>query len=276
MKSTRIAYLTNHNELSSLLCLSLKKGCARTMIGPRPHSPKWKAAALMKPQVYTKSIAELVTGDVIYIRGGELQPRQPEARYQATVVTSTRVSALRHRAALLLDGQTAVVSTTDLPVLHKIDLASLDGQEMVWVDLPNLEVGDCIRWLGYFVPVEHIELRADQYLVTVTDPQGEIRRPLPRDPTLRSGSRSLRRVQTRRQHTDGENQPRACWACFGRSPTSNSVSKYRPAAILKTNSQAVISVPPWATVHHRPSRPMTATNNAGTSGRWGQHPPEHP
>ena len=126
----------------------------------------------MKPQVYTKSIAELVTGDVISIRGDELQPPQPEARYQATVVTTTRVSALRHRAALLLDGQTTVVSTTDLPVLHKIELASLDDQEMVWVDLPNLEVGDCIRWRGYFVPVEHIELRADQYLVTVTDPQG--------------------------------------------------------------------------------------------------------
>jgi hypothetical protein len=126
----------------------------------------------MKPQVYTKSISELVAGDVIYIRGDELQPQHPEARYRATVVMTTPVSALRQRAGLLLDGQTEVVSTTDLPLLHKIELASLDGQEVVWVDLPNLEVGDCIRWRGYFVPVEHIELRADQYLVTVTDPQG--------------------------------------------------------------------------------------------------------
>ena len=126
----------------------------------------------MKPQVYTKSISELVTGDVIYIRGDELQPQQPEARYQATVVTTTAVSPRRHRAALLLDGQTDAVSTTDLHVLHKIELASLEGQDMVWVDLPNLEVGDRIRWRGDFVPVEHIELRADQYLVTVTDPQG--------------------------------------------------------------------------------------------------------
>jgi hypothetical protein len=126
----------------------------------------------MKPQVYMKSMSELVPGDVISIRGDELQPQQPEARYQATVVTTTPVSALRHRAALLLDGQTDVVSTTDLPLLHKIELASLAGQDMVWVDLPNLEVGDRIRWRGYFVPVEHIELRADQYLVTVTDPQG--------------------------------------------------------------------------------------------------------
>ena len=125
----------------------------------------------MKPQVYTKSISELVPGDVISVRGDELQPQQPEARYQATVVTTTPVSALRQRAALLLDGQTNVVSTTDLHVLHKIELASLDGQNMVWVDLPNLEVGDRIRWRGDFVPVEHIELRADQYLVTVTDPQ---------------------------------------------------------------------------------------------------------
>src|SRR5215469_2323988 len=126
----------------------------------------------MKPQVYTKSITELVTGDVIYIRGDELQPQQPKAQYQATVVTTTSVSALRHRAALLLDGRTDVVSTTDLPLLHKIELASLDGQDMVWVDLPNLEVGDRIRWRGDFVPVEHIELRADQYLVTVADPRG--------------------------------------------------------------------------------------------------------
>jgi hypothetical protein len=126
----------------------------------------------MKPQVYTKSISELVPGDVISIRGDELLPQQPGARYQATVVTTTRVSALRRRAALLLDGQRDVVSTADLPLLHKIELASLDGQDMVWVDLPNLEVGDRIRWRGYFVPVEHIELRADQYMVTVTDPQG--------------------------------------------------------------------------------------------------------
>ena len=40
------------------------------------------------------------------------------------------------------------------------------------MDLPNLEVGDRIRWRGDFVPVEHIELRPDQYLITVTDPQG--------------------------------------------------------------------------------------------------------
>jgi hypothetical protein len=126
----------------------------------------------MKPQVYMKSIAELTAGDGIYIRGDELQPPQPEARYQATVVTTTPVSAFRSRAVLLLDGQTDVMSTTELPVLHKIELASLDGQEMVWVDLPNLEVGDCIRWRGDFVPVEHIELRADQYLVTVSDPGG--------------------------------------------------------------------------------------------------------
>jgi hypothetical protein len=126
----------------------------------------------MKPQVYTKSIAELRVGDAIYIRGDELQPPQPAAQYQATVVTTTTVSALRSRAVLRLDGQTEVVSTTELPLLHKIELASLDGQEMVWVDLPNLEVGDCIRWKGDFVPVEHIELRADQYLVTVTNPQG--------------------------------------------------------------------------------------------------------
>jgi hypothetical protein len=72
----------------------------------------------------------------------------------------------------MLEGQTDVVSTAELPVLHKIELASLDGQDMVWVDLPNLEVGDCIRWRGDFVPVEHIEPRADQYLVTVTDPRG--------------------------------------------------------------------------------------------------------
>ena len=126
----------------------------------------------MKPQVYTKSISELNAGDVISIRGDELQPQQPEARYQATVVKTTPVSAFRCRAVLLLDGQTNEMSTTELPLLHKIELASLDGQEMVWVDLPNLEVGDCIRWRGYFVPVEHIELRDDQYLVTVTDPQG--------------------------------------------------------------------------------------------------------
>jgi hypothetical protein len=126
----------------------------------------------MKPQVYTKSISELMPGDVISIRGDELQPQHPEARYQATVVTTIPVSAFRHRAALLLDGQTEVVSTTDLPLLHKIELASLDGQAMVWVDLPNLEVGDRIRWRGDFVPVEQIELRADQYLVTVTEPQG--------------------------------------------------------------------------------------------------------
>jgi hypothetical protein len=125
----------------------------------------------MKPQVYTKSIAELSAGDMVYIRGDELQPTHPEARYQATVVTTTPVSALRCRAVLRLDGQTDVVSTTELPVLHKIELVSLAGQEMVWVDLPNLEVGDCIRWRGDFVPVEHIELRHDQYLVTVTDPQ---------------------------------------------------------------------------------------------------------
>ena len=122
--------------------------------------------------MYTKSISELATGDVIYIRGDELQSQQPQARYQATVVSTIPVSALRHRAALRLDGQTTVVSTTDLPLLHKIELASLDGQQMVWVDLPNLEVGDRIRWRGYFVPVEHIELRADQYLVTVINPQG--------------------------------------------------------------------------------------------------------
>jgi hypothetical protein len=126
----------------------------------------------MKPQVYTKSISELVAGDVISIRGDDLQPQHPEARYQATVVSTTPVSALRRRAALLLDGHPDVVSTADLPLLHKIELASLAGQEMVWVDLPNLEVGDRIRWRGDFVPVEHIELRADQYLVTVTDPQG--------------------------------------------------------------------------------------------------------
>jgi hypothetical protein len=126
----------------------------------------------MKPQVYTKSIAELVPSDVISIRGDELQPQLPEARYQATVVTTITVSAFRSRAILRLDGQTEVVSTAELPVLHKIELASLDGQEMVWVDLPNLEVGDCIRWRGDFVPVEHIELRDDQYLITVTNPQG--------------------------------------------------------------------------------------------------------
>jgi hypothetical protein len=126
----------------------------------------------MKPQVYTKSISELTAGDVISIRGDELQPPQPEARYQATVVTTTAVSAFRCRAVLLLDGHSEVVSTTELPVLHKIELASLTGQEMVWVDLPNLEVGDCIRWRGDFVPVEHIELQGGQYLVTVTDPQG--------------------------------------------------------------------------------------------------------
>jgi hypothetical protein len=125
----------------------------------------------MKPQVYTKSMAELVPGDVIYIRGDELQPQQPEPRYQAKVVTTAPASAFKRRAALLLHGQTDVVSTTDLPLLHKIELASLNGQDMVWVDLPNLEVGDRIRWKGYFVPVEHIELRADQYLVTVTNPQ---------------------------------------------------------------------------------------------------------
>jgi hypothetical protein len=126
----------------------------------------------MKPQVYTKSIAELTAGDVISIRGDELQPPQPQARYQATVVTATPVSALRYRAVLRLEGQTEVVSTTELPLLHKIELASLAGQEMVWVDLPNLEVGDWIRWRGDFVPVEHIERRDDQYLVTVTDPGG--------------------------------------------------------------------------------------------------------
>src|SRR5215472_13405924 len=120
----------------------------------------------MKPQVYTKSISELAPGDVIFIRGDELQPQQPAAHYQATVVTTTPVSALRQRAALRLNGQTEVVSTIDLPLLHKIELASLDGQEMVWVDLPNLEVGDSIRWRGDFVPVEHIELRAGPYLVT--------------------------------------------------------------------------------------------------------------
>jgi hypothetical protein len=126
----------------------------------------------MKPQAYTKSISELNAGDVISIKGDELQPPQPEARYQATVVTTTTVNAFRCRAVLLLEGQTDVVSTTDLPLLHKIELASLAGQDMVWVDLPNLEVGDCIRWRGDFVAVEHIELRADQYLVTVTDPGG--------------------------------------------------------------------------------------------------------
>jgi hypothetical protein len=126
----------------------------------------------MKPQVYTKSISELNAGDVIYIRGDELQPQQREARYQATVVSTAPVSALRCKAVLMLDGQTDMVSTAELPVLHKIELASLDGQDVVWVDLPNLEVGDCIRWRGYFVPVEHIEPRADRYLVTVTDPRG--------------------------------------------------------------------------------------------------------
>jgi hypothetical protein len=126
----------------------------------------------MKPQVYTKSISELRAGDVISIRGDELQPSQPEARYQATVMSTTPVSALRHRAVLRLDGQTEVVRTIELPLLHQIELASLDGQEMIWLDLPNLEVGDWIRWRGDFVPVEHIELRAEQYLVTVTDPQG--------------------------------------------------------------------------------------------------------
>jgi hypothetical protein len=131
-----------------------------------------KAEALMKPQVYTKSIAELAAGDVISIRGDELQPPQPATRYQATVVMTTTVSALRCKAVLRLDGQTDVVSTTELPLLHKIELASLEGQEMVWVDLPNLEVGDCIRWRGYFVPVEHVERQADRYLVTVTDPRG--------------------------------------------------------------------------------------------------------
>jgi hypothetical protein len=125
----------------------------------------------MKRQVYTKSISELMPGDVIYIRGEELQPPQPEPRYQATVVTTIRVSALRHRAALQLDGRPDIVSTTDLHALHKIELASLEGQDMVWVDLPNLEVGDRIRWKGFFVPVEHIELQADRYLVTVTGPQ---------------------------------------------------------------------------------------------------------
>jgi hypothetical protein len=126
----------------------------------------------MKPQVYTKSLAELTPGDVISIRGDELQPPQPEARYQATVVTTTSVSPLRSRAVLLLSGQTEAVRTTELPLLHKIELASLVGQEMVWVNLPNVEVGDCIRWKGYFVPVEHIEQQAEQYLVTVADPQG--------------------------------------------------------------------------------------------------------
>jgi hypothetical protein len=126
----------------------------------------------MKPQVYTKSISELTAGDVISIRGDELQLPQPEARYQATVVTTTPVSALRCKAVLRLDGQTEMVSTMELPLLHQIELASLAGQEMVWVDLPNLEVGDWIRWRGDFVPVEQIELRDDRYLVTVTDPQG--------------------------------------------------------------------------------------------------------
>jgi hypothetical protein len=128
----------------------------------------------MKPQVYTKSMSELGPGDVIYIRGDELQPQQPEARYQATVVATIPVSTFRHRAALRLNGQSDVVSTTDLHVLHKIELASLEGQEMVWVDLPNLEVGDCIRWRGYYVPVERIEPRADQYLVTVIEPRGGV------------------------------------------------------------------------------------------------------
>jgi hypothetical protein len=126
----------------------------------------------MKRQVYTKSIAELTAGDVISIQGDELRPPLPEARYQATVVTTTPVSAFRSRAVLRLNGQSEVVSTTELPLLHKIELASLAGQEMVWVDLPNLEVGDWIRWRGDFVPVEQIELRDDRYLVTVTDPQG--------------------------------------------------------------------------------------------------------
>jgi len=125
----------------------------------------------MKPQVYMKSLAELTAGDVISIRGDELEPPLPEARYQATVVTTTTVSALRHRAVLRLDGHAEVVHTTALPLLHKIALASLEGQEMVWVDLPNVEVGDRIRWRGDFVPVDQIELHADQYLVTVTDPQ---------------------------------------------------------------------------------------------------------
>jgi hypothetical protein len=126
----------------------------------------------MKPQVYTKSMSELVPGDVISIQGVELQPQQPEARYRATVVTTTPVSVLSRRAVLRLDGQTDVVSTTAFPLLHKIELVSLEGQEVVWVDLPNVEVGDRIRWRGDFVPVEHIERQADQYLVTVTDPLG--------------------------------------------------------------------------------------------------------
>jgi hypothetical protein len=125
----------------------------------------------MKQRSFEKSIRELEVGDQILVYGNELTPALPEPSYEATVIGKKQVRTFGYQAMLLLDGMADTVLTADLDLHHTFKLASLEGQDFVWVNLPNIERGDRVRWWQDVVTIEHIEQEGSAWYITVTDPR---------------------------------------------------------------------------------------------------------
>ena len=124
----------------------------------------------MKQQVFEKSISELEFGDQIIVPGNELQPTLPAPFYEATVISKKQGRTFGYQAMLVINGLEDTILTTDLDLHHKFTLASLLGQDFVWVTVPNIEIGDRISWWQNAVPIQNIQQEGSTWYITVTDP----------------------------------------------------------------------------------------------------------
>lgn len=117
----------------------------------------------LEQPLFYKSISEFELGDRVWVSSNDMGTVLENERKAATVLNIKQVGTFTNQATVLLDGASDVSTTKNLDLHHKFELASLEGQDFVWVETQYIRPGHILGWWGHEATVEAVEQKGGEY-----------------------------------------------------------------------------------------------------------------
>lgn len=153
--------------ISAIFTKAVKCGNIIVIMAEASHPIEY-GPPLEQPTFY-KNISDFEPGDRIWVSGNALETPFEGERRVATVLGVAQVGTFGNRASVLLDGEADIASTPQLDLSTKFELASLDGQDRVFVQAQYIRPGHVLNSWRQRATVQSVDRDGEDFVLTCFD-----------------------------------------------------------------------------------------------------------